>query len=161
MSTRPPVRNDPRLTALREQLAGWESAHHRRVERTAVISSGHLELDRYLPGGGLRGQELIEWFAVRAGCGAGTLALSVAAAVLRGQGDRSAGVFVVIDPQRTFYPPAAAHLGYRFAASGDRPSPPRGGMCVGLGSGVAIDGRAMPCGAGCRGSTHAIFVAFS
>ena len=70
------------------------------------ISTGFPDLDRLLADGGLRCGTLIEWLSDSPGSGAMTLALSVAAHILREQ-----GAFVAIDEAGEFYPVAAADLG--------------------------------------------------
>ena len=70
------------------------------------IPTGIPSLDDLLPDEGLRWGSLTEWLADSEGMGTATLALLAVAPALR-QG----GELVVIDPERTFYPPAAAGLG--------------------------------------------------
>lgn len=69
----------------------------------APISSGISALDALLPARGFRQGTLIEWL----GSGATTLALFAARQACRA----GPGALVVIDPQRRFFPPAAAGLG--------------------------------------------------
>jgi hypothetical protein len=75
-----------------------------------VFSSGAAALDRLLPGGGLRHGMLVEWLAEPTGSGAVTLSLLAAR-----EACRQGGVLVVIDRERTFYPPAAAAWGIDLA----------------------------------------------
>ena len=70
-----------------------------------LFSTGIVGLDELLPGGGLARGTLLEWLAVEGG-GAGMLVMQLVARVIQRQ-----GVFVVIDPLREFYPPAASNLG--------------------------------------------------
>src|SRR5262245_49348177 len=89
---------------LREQLGRREAAT--LGEDINVFSSGAAALDRLLPGGGLRHGMLVEWLAASSGSGAVTLSLLAAR-----EACRQGGVLVVIDRERTFYPPAAAAWG--------------------------------------------------
>ena len=154
------VRDDRRLAVLREQLAHWESAHRCGVERAAVISSGQAELDRCLPAGGLRGHELIEWFALRrvwcgdvgvVGCGRRVAGAKRSIAARVG-GDRSPAD--VLSAGR-------GSSRYRFAASGRRAT--LATTRNAFGPGIRRCGRRswVRCGAGCLGSTRGIFAAFN
>ncbi len=72
------------------------------------VTSGGVELDRLLPGGGFARGTLVEWLGDQ-GSGATTLAmLSAHAACGAGRG------LVVVDQHRRFYPPAAIALGIRW-----------------------------------------------
>lgn len=89
---------------LKERLRRWEG-----IERGGgglVSSTGLPALDQWLPRGGLAPRSLYEWLAEGEGAGAATLTL-VLAARLQAHGS----ALVVIDAEREFYPPAAAHLG--------------------------------------------------
>jgi protein ImuA len=72
-------------------------------DRGGTISSGIEALDRLLPNAGFRGGTLVEWLA---DSGADQLALLAARPALR-----SDGFLIVIDCEKTFYPPGAAPLG--------------------------------------------------
>ncbi len=74
------------------------------VER-GMWSSGCESFDRWLPAGGLRRGTLVEFLGQPAG-GAGTLAFLLAC-----RRSRQGGSLVVLDPDQTFYPPAAALWG--------------------------------------------------
>jgi protein ImuA len=74
-----------------------------RSTRPAPLLTTGSDLDRLLPGGGWAEGTLVEWFSDGEGSGAATLALAVAADLLR-----HGGALVVIDGGREFYPPAAA-----------------------------------------------------
>lgn len=78
-------------------LEGWRSATGE--ER---ISSGCPPLDRWLPDRGLRRGTLVEWLSTGHGSGASTLALLAAREICR-----AGGMLVVVDRQRSFYPPGA------------------------------------------------------
>lgn len=93
---------------LKEQLRRWEGVE--RGGDALVLSTGLPALDQWLPRGGLAPRSLYEWLAEGEGAGAATLTL-VLAARLQAQG----GALVVIDAEREFYPPAAAHLGVELA----------------------------------------------
>jgi protein ImuA len=90
-----------------------------RVERLAgpaapaddrTLSTGSPVLDRLLPGGGLARGSLAEYLSAGPGCGAATLALAAAR-----EACREGRALVVLDRQRTFYPPAAAAWGIDLA----------------------------------------------
>jgi protein ImuA len=71
-------------------------AHHRE----------ETDWDTWLPGA----RTVVEWLADGPGCGAQTLALALLARSLPDD-----GTIVIVDPQREFYPPAAAALGIDLA----------------------------------------------
>jgi hypothetical protein len=75
-----------------------------------AISSGSPHLDRLLPHGGFPQGSFVEWMAASAASGAALLALCAAR---QAAGDED--LIVVIDRTGTFYPPAAAGLGIRYA----------------------------------------------
>lgn len=79
------------------------------VDRAAVFSTGCAALDQLLPHRGLRLDAFTEWVAETESCGAATLALVAAASLLNSQA--TSGPLVVVDPEGTFYPPAAVALG--------------------------------------------------
>lgn len=89
---------------LRERIQGVAAGGQRAEGK--YVSTGFEALDRILGHGGLRRGSLIEWTGAGEGSGAATLALKVAANVLRHD-----GTFVVIDKAGEFYPVAAADLG--------------------------------------------------
>lgn len=93
------------IEELRERMRGLEGGRRWADDGPTGVPTGLSELDGLL-GGGLRRGTLVEWIGDSAGCGAATLALAVAAQMLR-----SGGAFVVIDPAGEFYPVAAAQLG--------------------------------------------------
>lgn len=91
-----------------------------------LVSTGSPALDRLLPTGGLVRGTLVEWLADEPGSGAATLALFAAAQATQrtlpatptfsadqrpAAAQATAGLVVVIDPQREFYPPAAVGIG--------------------------------------------------
>jgi protein ImuA len=90
--------------ALDEQIRQFEAA--RRPRGRQMVSSGYPSLDRALPQGGLIRGSLVEWLAAGHGSGAATLALAAAC-----QACGESRTLVVVDRQRSFYPPAAVDLG--------------------------------------------------
>jgi len=72
----------------------------------ARVSSGCGPLDQLLPGCGFSRGSLVEWLDAEPGCGVGLLALATAR-----EAAADGGVLVLIDRDRTFYPPAAAAWG--------------------------------------------------
>jgi protein ImuA len=90
---------------LRERINRIERSGARFVE-TRGISTGFADLDELFAEGGLRRGTLIEWLGDSEGSGAASLALSVAAHLLRQE-----GILVVVDGRREFYPPGAVALG--------------------------------------------------
>ena len=88
---------------LAAEIRRVEGLHHAAWGET--VTTGCPPLDRLLPGGGLRRGTLVEWLAAEAGSGAATLALIAAR-----EACRQGGLLAVLDPQRWFYPPAAAGL---------------------------------------------------
>jgi hypothetical protein len=71
-----------------------------------VISSGWPELDCLLPASGFKAGTLCEWFVKQPGSMAGMVALWMAQ-----QACEAHATLVVVDPERWFYPPAAAAWG--------------------------------------------------
>jgi protein ImuA len=98
------------LRDLQERIQEIE-AGRQRVDGRRYVSTGFDQLDRILGNRGLRRGSLIEWAGAgeTEGSGAATLALTVAAHLLR-----ETGALIVIDDAREFYPPAAAQLGIPF-----------------------------------------------
>jgi protein ImuA len=92
------------ISDLRERILGIEAGGQRSAGK--CVSTGFDALDRLLVNGGLKRGSLIEWTGSGEGSGAATLALRVAANVLRQD-----GTFVVIDKAGEFYPVAVADLG--------------------------------------------------
>jgi hypothetical protein len=92
------------LRNLKERLSQIEHSH--RLVQGTTFSTGISQLDRLFPGKGLEWGTVIEWLSEGEGTGAATLALAVAANVVKRH-----GAFVVVDGQREFYPPAAAGFG--------------------------------------------------
>ncbi len=93
------------IQRLQERIDGMERSRLSIADRCG-ISTGFPDLDRLLADGGLRRGTLVEWLSDGPGSGAATLALRVAAHILREQ-----GAFVVIDEAGDFYPVAAADWG--------------------------------------------------
>lgn len=77
-----------------------------RAGDVTVASTGIPALDKLMPSGGIRAGTLVEWLSPALGSGAGTLAMLVAAAMLRDRGQ-----LVVMDPQFQWYSPALEGLG--------------------------------------------------
>lgn len=95
--------NKARVAQLRTDI----SNRFRNVTKTAEAkSSGFAELDQLLAHAGFQHGTLVDWLYATGGNGGGTLALLSAAHWLDGD-----NALVVIDPQRQFFPPAAASLG--------------------------------------------------
>jgi hypothetical protein len=96
------------LRRLEEQLQRMENARHRSPPGSETISSGITPLDALLPEKGFRAGVLIEWLAHHGV--ADQLALLAARPALGNQGGDQR-FLVVIDPEKTFFPPAAISLG--------------------------------------------------
>ncbi len=91
------------MNNLRQRLDRWTPSP--RTDGGLLFSCGAAAVDRLLPCGGLRYGMLLELLGER-GSGAATLGL------LSGrEAAREGGVFLVIDPQHSFYAPAAAAWG--------------------------------------------------
>src|SRR5205823_9682199 len=88
------------------------------------VGPGPAALDRLLRGQGFSGGTLVEWQNAGEGSGAATLALAVAAHILR-----PGGALVLIDGAAEFYPPAVAGLGIPLERTVVvRPADPRAGL---------------------------------
>jgi hypothetical protein len=101
--------HDPRerlLRQLRRQLDKPGARAAMPAEGAMWFSAGAPAIDRLLPGGGLQYGMLIEWLAELPGRGAATLSWLAAR-----EACRVGGTLVVVDRQRTFYPPAAVAWG--------------------------------------------------
>jgi len=92
------------LQQLRKRLHDYSSGNP--PLGTTVVSSGFLELDAILPGGGFLPGQLVEWLGEGDGSGAGALALQAA-----WQATSLGGILAVLDRSRLFFPPAASALG--------------------------------------------------
>ncbi|MBP89248.1 MAG: hypothetical protein CMJ64_21450 [Planctomycetaceae bacterium] len=98
----------PRLAtiqSLAEQLRRIERGQPTRAT-SKLVSTGLSVLDDLLPDRGIQPGSIIEWLSPGPGSGAETLAFLIA-----GHHMCDDGTLVVIDPQSSFYPPAAANLG--------------------------------------------------
>ena len=106
-----------RLAAAIERIEGARQTHDPRP-----VGSGFAALDRLLPAGGLRRGTIVEYLAAGNGSGATSLALAAARSAMssatsplapsaEAPSAAGSGVLVVVDRQRTFYPPAAAAWG--------------------------------------------------
>jgi hypothetical protein len=98
----PPTFTDLRQTVrqLAEQVRAIEG--RRPVVGEDRIGSGCPPLDRLLPERGLRRGTLVEWLSAGRGNGADLLALLAAREVCR-----AGGMLVIVDRQKSFYPPGA------------------------------------------------------
>lgn len=102
--------------SVRSQTIQQLAQQVRQLERRAgpagrpgeVVSTGIAGLDELLPERGLLPGTLLEWLSEGGGSGAGTLALTVAGSLL--QSGRVRGACVVVDPKRSFYPPALVRV---------------------------------------------------
>jgi hypothetical protein len=93
------------VARLRQQMERREGIH-RLAQEQRPVSTGSPALDRLLPAGGLVRGSLVEYLSPGPGSGTGTLALAAARHACA-----SGRAFVVLDRNRTFYPPAAAAWG--------------------------------------------------
>jgi len=89
------------ISVLQAEISHLETASRKCGDET--VSTGSSAINRLLPGGGLVRGTLVEWFCPAAGCGAELLSLWAAR-----EACQPARALVVIDPQRKFYPLAAA-----------------------------------------------------
>lgn len=100
---------DPRLhqTASVESVSTLQNGNSvRQTLAAGYIDTGCPGLGRLLPGGGYERGSLVEWFSPRHGSGVSSLSLLAAAPAMK-----DGKALVVMDWQRTFYPPSAAALG--------------------------------------------------
>jgi protein ImuA len=93
------------LDELRERVRQVDLARDAAGAEARIISSGIPALDALLPEKGLRRGTLWEWLCTE-GSGAGSVVFYLLREVL---GPR--GMLVLVDPEREFYPPAAAAAG--------------------------------------------------
>lgn len=91
------------LKTLRAQVSAIEN--ERTVGNSDTVSGGAAVIDRILPAGGYRKGVLVDWIAPT-GCAADFLSLTVAR-----EAARHGGAIVIIDPDRQFFPVAAAAMG--------------------------------------------------
>lgn len=91
------------LETLRAQVSAIEN--ERIVGNRDLVSGGAAVIDRILPAGGYRKGVLIDWIAPT-GCAADFLSMKVAK-----EAASHGGAIVVIDPDRQFFPVAAAAMG--------------------------------------------------
>lgn len=102
---RQPKTDSQSALSVQQRLPGREPEPQWRV--AAPISCGVETLDRLLPRAGLPVGSLTEWVSDQGGQAADWLALLAARQALQTAG----GWLVVVDPQQTFFPPAAIALG--------------------------------------------------
>ena len=126
------AKNPDRAAALRQLRRQVGCVSAASAPSIPSITSGSAAIDALLPGGGLKRDGLIEWVADADASGALSLAMIAAAQhfqappveIASGTASRSAdgpqqrsrpqqrsGPLVVVDPEGTFYPPAAVALG--------------------------------------------------
>ena len=108
LNSYPKGRSPGLLDDLRDRIRGIEAFAHRSAERE-TLSTGFPALNRLLADGGLRRGALTEWVGDVLGSGAVTLAMVVAAHMLREE-----GTLVVIDDvgeMGDFHPVGAMQLG--------------------------------------------------
>ena len=91
------------LQTLRAQVSAIEN--ERTVGNGDTVSGGAAVIDRILPAGGYRKGVLVDWIAPT-GCAADFLSLTVAK-----EAASNGGAIVIIDPDRQFFPVAAAAMG--------------------------------------------------
>ena len=91
------------LKTLRAQVSAIEN--ERTVGNSDTISGGAAVIDRILPAGGYRKGVLVDWIAPT-GCAADFLSMKVAK-----EAASHGGAIVIIDPDRQFFPVAAAAMG--------------------------------------------------
>lgn len=101
-----------------------------------VASTGIPVLDELLPEGGLQRGALSEWIGAEVGCGVLSLAMRIAAAA------QSDGPLIIVDTEKTLYPPAIQAAGVSLAETiFVRPASPTEALwaveqslrCVGIG----------------------------
>ncbi len=93
---------------LAQQLRQWERAAGGRPLQNTLQTTGIAPLDDLLPGGGLPPGSLVECLSSNTGSGTQTLACIVAAHLLQDH-----GACIVIDRERSFFPPGAWPLAKR------------------------------------------------
>lgn len=103
LGARPPVADLQVIQRLQSRINGVESAG--RIDSGQVVSAGSAAMNRLLPEGGYPKGALVQWLG-HEGLGASYLALLAAKAACA-----EGGALVVIDPDRQFFPPAAASIG--------------------------------------------------
>ena len=91
------------LEQLRTQINAVQTQRH--AVDDDLVNSQCVAVDRMLPSSGYTRGTLVDWIAP-AGCAADFLSLSVASAACK-----NGGALVVIDPDRQFFPTAAAAMG--------------------------------------------------
>jgi hypothetical protein len=101
-----PTNHSSAIQQLTQQLRRYERTLQPTADGNRVLSTGIAALDGLLPDGGISRGMLLEWLSEKTGGGAGTLAFTVAAQLMRAD-----GACVVIDPTASFYPPAIGKLG--------------------------------------------------
>lgn len=101
---RPLFESQSLVESLRHQIRKLETVG--RADDAKVVSTGCRELDPLLPDGGLATGTITEWLTPASGCGAELLSLLAAK-----QACADGGALVIVDPEHSFYPPAAAAWG--------------------------------------------------
>ncbi len=100
----PPASPPAIIDSLRQQIRRMETLG--RADDARVISTGCRELDQLLPAGGLATGTINEWLTPASGQGAELLSLLAAR-----EACADGGALVVIDPDQSFYAPAAVVWG--------------------------------------------------
>jgi protein ImuA len=98
------------LESLKLRLRQFSSAKSAADGARDVVSTGISALDDMLPQHGIPRGGVVEWLIADSGTGAATLALSGVRATLN-ETSGGTGCWVVIDPQRQFFPPAVLGWG--------------------------------------------------
>jgi len=91
---------------LAHQIRALETSGRVGSDQRVSISSGCQELDACLPERGYRPGTIVEWLEPTVGCGGYYLALAAAR-----QAMTDGKYLIVVDPAKTFYPPAARSMG--------------------------------------------------
>ncbi|MGI9519207.1 MAG: ImuA family protein [Pirellulaceae bacterium] len=102
--TAPHVSPPAIIDSLRQQIRRMETLA--RADDARVISTGCRELDQLLPAGGLGSGTITEWLTPAGGQGAELLSLLAAR-----EACADGGALVIIDPDQSFYAPAAVAWG--------------------------------------------------
>lgn len=94
---------------LRSSLQQFQRGLRVGERERRIVSTGIPALDELLPDGGLRRGTLSEWIGAEVGCGVLSLAMRVAAVA------QSDGPLIIVDTEKTLYPPAIQATGVSLA----------------------------------------------